>query len=191
MESTAILKKHNESKTKSDSKIRKKIGDAAVKEKQNERKAKSDVNIRMKIGDGAMKEIHGKRKRLSRNKQKVTNPQKFKNDRKRWDETYKLSNSEKSRLLKFLRSILYNAIFPCICCQRNLFESNVCEVDDYLIAQIETKKDGLFRSAVEMFNSEPLKVRIDGREASYICLACKKHLTSGKVFCFILCCSYS
>ena len=68
------------------------------------------------------------------------------------------------------------AIFSCMCCERNLFESNVAKVDSKLITQIETKKKGLLKKAVELYNSEPLKTNIDGSEASYICLTCRGHL---------------
>ena len=76
---------------------------------------------------------------------------------------------------------MYNAIFPCICCQRLLFECNVRKVDTALIADVETKKKGLWKTAIDLKDVEKLKVRIDGSAETYICLACKGHLKAGKI----------
>ena len=76
---------------------------------------------------------------------------------------------------------MFNAIFTCLCCQRNLFECNVNIFTTKLLAEINTKKPGLYARAIELFNSEPITVNINGTEASYICIACKKHLKAGKL----------
>jgi hypothetical protein len=44
---------------------------------------------------------------------------------------------------------MYNAIFTCSCCQRNLFDGNFSKLDDKLIMQIATKKPGLYERAIE------------------------------------------
>ena len=121
------------------------------------------------------------RKKLSRHKQLKENPQKVKNDQNRWQESSRLIDSEKKRLRKFKRSTMFNAIFTCLCCQRNLFECNVSQFTTQLLAEIETKKPGIYEKAIEMVNSTPITVNVNGSEESYICIACKKHLKAGKL----------
>ena len=72
---------------------------------------------------------------------------------------------------------MYNAIFTCSCCQRNLFDSNVNKFDDKLKSQIELKKPGLIKKAIEYY----VEININGKEAFYICHACKSHLKRGKL----------
>ena len=174
-----LKRKENEWKRKSDAKLRQERGEKEVKKQQTERKLKSNSKLRLERGAETLKESAMIQKRLSRFRQKELNPQKLKDDEHRWHQQRK--QTEEKRLNKFLRSTLYSAIFPCISCQRLLFESNVCKVESKLIVQIETKKKGLFKSAVEMFKSEPLRVNINGDMSSYICLTCKSHLIAGKL----------
>ena len=77
---------------------------------------------------------------------------------------------------------MYNAIFTCCCCQRNLFECNVSKLTPNFISAIETKKPGIFESAIELdFENEPITVNINGEKLPYICHACKNHLKKGKL----------
>ena len=76
---------------------------------------------------------------------------------------------------------MYNAIFTCMCCHRNLFECNVSKFTTKLLAEIETKKPGIYQRSIETVNSLPITVDINGTKESYICIACKKHLRGGKL----------
>ena len=131
--------------------------------------------------DKQIKSTEKNRKRLSRFRQKEANPEKLKEDQNRWKTQERQNQTEQRRLKRFLRSTMYNAIFPCICCQRLLFECNVRKVDTALIADVETKKKGLWKTAIDLKDIEKLKVRIDGTAETYICLACKGHLKAGKI----------
>jgi hypothetical protein len=121
------------------------------------------------------------RKKLSRKKQLNENPQKVKDDQNRWQEKSRLIDSEKKRLSKFRRSTMFNAIFTCMCCQRNLFECNVSKFTTQLLAEIETKKPGIYERSIETIDSLPITVKVNETEESYICIACKKHLKAGKL----------
>ena len=76
---------------------------------------------------------------MSRRKQQEEDPQKLKDDQNRWKGMGRLVDSEKKRLRKFKRNTMYNAIFTCMCCHRNLFECNVSKFTTQLLAEIETK----------------------------------------------------
>ena len=89
----------------------------------------------------------------------------------------RIVDSQNTRLKKFRERTMYNAIFTCTCCQRNLFDCNVSGFDDKLITQIETKKPGLFERAIEY----RIEINVNGKLSSYICHACKKHLKAGKL----------
>ena len=174
--------KANQNKRKIKSQALKKANDEKnMKKQQAEWRSRHLNKVKEEKGQLVVKDMQTGRKRLSRCKQREENPKKVKEDQLRWAEQFNLNQTEEKRIKKFLRSTLYNAIFTCICCQRNLFESNVHKVDSKLIADIETKKKGLFKLAIEFFDKEPLRVNINGEEASYICLACKGHLHRGKI----------
>ena len=110
---------------------------------------------------------------------------KLKEDQIKWQQKHRLIDSEKKRLKKFRRKTMFNAIFTCICCHRDLFECNVIKFSDNLLIQIESKKPGLYMRSIEMIeNTEeesPIMVTINGVTSSYICHACKNHLKSGKL----------
>ena len=72
---------------------------------------------------------------------------------------------------------MFNAIFTCSCCQRNLFDCNVNKIDDKFIMAIRAKKPGLYERAIE----SEIEINVNGKKASYICHACKKHLKTGKL----------
>ena len=122
-----------------------------------------------------------KRKKLSRQKQIKENPQKVKYVEKIKQQKCRLVDSEKKRLRKFRQQTMFNAVFICICCQRKLFECNVTKFTDKLLTEIESKKRGLYQRAVELFDSSPIIVNINGIESPFICLACKRHLKAGKL----------
>ena len=90
-----------------------------------------------------------KRKKLSRKIQKKTTPIKLKNDQNRWQQKHRLVDSRKKRLNNFKRNTMFNAIFTCLCCHRNLFECNVTKFTSELQTEIETKKPGLYTRSVE------------------------------------------
>ena len=122
------------------------------------------------------------RKKLSRKKQRHENPEKLKEDQNKWQTKCRLVVTEKGRLHKFLKRTMYNAVFTCCCCQRNLFECNVSKLTQHFISQIETKKPGIYASAIELdAENNPIMVQINGEESSYLCHACKNHLKKGKL----------
>ena len=81
-----------------------------------------------------------RRKKLSRAMQKLEAPEKLKEDQRIWQQKHRLVDTEKKRLKKFRRKTMFNAIFTCLCCHRNLFESNVIEFTEELYNKIESKK---------------------------------------------------
>ena len=83
-----------------------------------------------------------KKRRLSRKKQRENNPEKVKENQSKWQKSSRLIDSEKKRLKRFKERTMMNAIFTCSCCQRNLFDCNVCKLDAKLITAIETKRRG-------------------------------------------------
>ena len=80
------------------------------------------------------------RKKLSLTKQRRENPEVLRENLKKWQTKCRLVEHEKDRLRKFLKRTMYNAIFTCCCCQRNLFECNVSKLAQNFISLIETKK---------------------------------------------------
>ena len=169
------MKGTNDRKTKSWNRLRVEKGPIKIREEQKafecqsrKRKIKTDP-VRLHMG-----EI--KRKKLSRAKQKQEAPLKLKEDQNRWQQKHRLVDSQKKRLYRFKRNTMFNAIFTCMCCQRNLFECNVTKLTSSLLAEIERKKPGLYVRAIEEFNSSPIMVNINGSMESYICLACRKHI---------------
>ena len=111
------------------------------------------------------------RKKLSRKKQQKENPQKVKEDQNSWQEKSRIIDSENKRLRKFRRSTMCNAIFTCMCCQRNLVERNVSKFTTQLLAEIETKKPVIYERSIETINSLPITVKVNETEESYICIA--------------------
>ena len=93
------------------------------------------------------------RKKLSRKKQQEENPRKVKEDQNKWQQKCRLVDSEKKRLYKFKKKTMFNAIFTGLCCHRNLFECNVSNFTNKLLAEIETKKPGLYARAIETIDS--------------------------------------
>ena len=184
----------NKRKIKSQANLKEVKGSQEMKETQNKHKVKNRAkslvekgpqNIR--IDQNNWKRLNRKRrqesepetlhlnekvrKRLSRKKQLNENSQKDRDDQNRWQLKSRLIDSEKKRLTKFRRSTMFNAIFTCMCCHRNLFECNVSKFTIELLTQIESKKPGLYGRSIDLIDSSPVKVNINGVEESYLCLA--------------------
>ena len=176
----AIKKDQVERKVKSRDKSRVEKGPENIRKDQREWKLNSRKR-KIEEDAGSVHINEQKRKNLSRNKQRMEDPEKLKENQNMWQQKYRLVDSEKKRLRKFKRNTMFNAMFTCICCQRNLFECNVNIFTTKLRAEIEAKKPGLFSRAIELFDSKPIVVNINGTATSYICLACKKHLRKGKL----------
>ena len=123
-------------------------GKDAIKWEQNELKAKSRIKSRVEKGPSKVRkeqnawELQSRKrkmesdlenvqtnelrwKKLSRTKQKLEAPEKFRKDQWKWNQKRRLIDTEKKRLEKFIRKTMYNAIFTCMCCHRNRFECNV------------------------------------------------------------------
>ena len=162
----------NKWKGKSRANLREEKGPEVIKSDQNKCKGKSRANIREEKGPELVQENQNKWKRLSRQKQRDQNPKKVKEDQNKWQYKARLIDSDKKRLLKFIKRTMHNAIFICICCQRRLLECNVSKWTTKLESVIETKKPGLFVRAIEN-PTKPILVNVNGEESSYICHACK------------------
>ena len=166
---------YNEHVRKSRDKLRVEKGPKIIKIEQNKQKLKSR---KRKIEDDpeSLQNNEKERKRLSTVKLRKLNPDKVKEDQRHRQNKCRLVDSEKKRLKKFRQQTMYNAIFTCTCCQRNLFDCNVSQYDNKLRIDIEDKKPGLVMRAIE-----EIQINVNGKIASYICFACKKHLKSGKL----------
>ena len=68
-----------------------------------------------------------------------------------------------------------------MCCLRKLFECNVSKFTTELQTQIETKKPGISRRAIQLIDELPITVKVNDTEESYICIACKKPKKAGKL----------
>ena len=171
-----IRKEVNERKIKSRDKILVERGPVQIRKEVNEWKLKSRKR-RMDENPEILLSAEKEKKGLSRKKQRKVNPEKVKEDQRKWQNKTRLVNSEKQRLKKFRERTMFNAIFTCSCCQRNLFQCNVSKFDAKLITAIETKKRGLYKRAIE----NDIEINVNGKLSSYICHACRKHLKSGKL----------
>ena len=114
-----IRKEENENRAKSRNKQLVEKGPAHIRKENNAWKLKS----RMHKMDEEPETVHKdekKRKLLSRQRLKEENPDKVKVDQRKWNNKRNHVNSEKKRLKKFRERTMFNAIFTCSCCQRNL-----------------------------------------------------------------------
>merc|ERR1711954_418601 len=114
---------------------------------------------------------------LSLKKQWQINPEKVKEGQSRRQAKSRQVKSAHERLNKFRKHTMFNAIFVCTCCPRNLFNCNVTTFDSRLREKMDDKNPGLFGKAIE----EVINITINGKTASYICHACKNHLRRGKL----------
>ena len=175
-----VNKVSNKLKEKSRNKLRVEKGPRKMREEQNT----WDLLSRKRKMESDPENVHRnevRRKKLSIAKQKSEAPEKLREDQKKWQQKHRLVDTEKKRLKKFRRKTMFNAIFTCLCCQRNLFECNVIEFNEELYSKIENKKPGLYKKSIELKEGKPIKVEVNGVESSYVCHACRKHLLSGKL----------
>ena len=149
-------------------------GPKRIKRVQNERKERSR-QINIEKDKAKVRDEERIWKRLSLRKQR-------KEDQNKRQEKCRQINTEQKRLKAFRESTMFNAMFTCCCCQRNLFKGNVTKFNQKLHSDVETKKPGLYERAIELDSQgQPMKVNIDCESSSYICHACKSHLKSGKL----------
>ena len=172
-----IRKGQNNKKLRSRSKLIVEKGPMQIRKEQNEFKAKSREKLIIEKGIEQIRLENRNWKLKSRKRKLQKDPSRLLKDERKRLKKSRIIDSEKKRLKKFREKTLYNAIFTCSCCQRNLFDCNVSRIDDKLIAAIETKKPGLIKKAIEYM----FEININGNIASYICHACKNHLKSGKL----------
>ena len=137
--SQEIMKCQAERKAKSDMKHRVEQGPLKVKKDQNERKAKSRMN-QIATNPEILKINETNRKKLSLQKQRRENPEQLRANLLKWQAKCRRVESERERIHRFLKRTMYNAIFTCCWCQRNLFECNVSKLTPNFIALIETNK---------------------------------------------------
>ena len=127
----------NKQKVKSRRKLLVEKGPVQIKIQENQWKKESRKR-NLEVDPEEKKNKETKKKSLSRKRQRLNDPQKLKEDEQRRQMKSRLIDSEKKRLRRFQERTMFNAIFTCICCQRNLFECNVIKFRDKLLAQIET-----------------------------------------------------
>ena len=161
-------RKENEVKVKADQNNRK----AANREKQrkeNEVKVKADQN---------------KSKAKSIAMQRQDNEMKVKADQNNRQRNHRRTESDEESVYKFWRRIIFGPIFPCICCERLLFENNVDTIKG-LEEKVEAKAPGLFKKCIPALKKRLLvKIIIKDQETTekhYICHACKKYLLNKKM----------
>ena len=116
-----------------------------------------------KIGLQNIQDNQKDRKQMSRKIQRNQNPDKVNEDQRKWQTKCRLVDTDKKRLYNFRKNTMLNAIFTCLCCQRNLFECNVIKFTTELLAQIETKKPGIYARSIELF---PITVDENNTEES-------------------------
>ena len=156
-----IKTEQNKQKVRNRDKLIVEKGPAHIRKQENNRTLASR---KRKVEDDPehLKSDEIKRKRLSRNKQRVLNPEKVKEDQRKWQKRSRLVDSQKKRLQKFREHTMLNAIFTCSCCQRNLFDCNVCKLDFKLITKIEGKKTGIFEKSIE----SQIEINVNGKISS-------------------------
>ena len=174
----AVIKKgQNDRKTKSRNKLIVEKGPVLIKKEQTEWKSKSREKLLEKKGCIQIKKENNAWKLQSRKRKFRNDPHQLLEDERKRKEKSRIVDSERKRLKKFIERTMYNAIFTCSCCQRNLFDSNVIKFDDKLKSQIELKQPGLVKKSIEYY----VEININGKGAFYICHACKSHLKRGKL----------
>ena len=163
-------------KLRSRNKLRVELGPKHLRMQQNHWK---EASRKRKLADDeeSTRNKENFRKKLSRNTQRERDPENVKENQRKWQQKSRLIDSLKKRLKKFKERTMLNAIFTCSCCHRNLFDCNVCKLDNKLKTEIESKKPGLYNRAI----TSELHIKINETNSSYICFACKKHLKGGKL----------
>ena len=84
---------------------------------------------------------------------------------------------ETERRCNFNFATMLGPIFPCSCCERELYEKGVTKITDYFKENIETKKKGLFSFCIT--EEIHIEININGsfnKSGSYICGTCKAAL---------------
>ena len=167
----------NKKKAKSRTKLIVEKGPIQVRKGEKESTMKNREKSIIECGLENVRKEEKKRTLKSRKRRMIHEPQIVLDAEKKRKRLSRLVNSSKERLKKFRKQTMFNAIFSCSCCQRNLFDCNVSNMDSKLIADVETKRAGLFKRAVEY----QIEIEINGKRSAYICHACKKHLKAGKL----------
>ena len=101
----------------------------------------------------------------------------MKDDQNRWQGKHRRVMNAIDRLCEFKNATMYNAIFICICCHQRMFQSNVRLYTKQLKDEINEKK----AKHTEACIGDPIPIRIDEKENSYICLTCVTHMKRKKV----------
>ena len=101
----------------------------------------------------------------------------MKDDQNRWQGKHRRVMNAIDRLCEFKKATMYNAIFICICCHQRMFQSNVRLYTKQLKFEINEKK----AKHTEACIGDPIPIRIDEKENSYICLTCVAHMKRKKV----------
>ena len=112
-------------------------GIAEVRTKENKRKLESRKR-KMKHDPTSVHNAEKKRKRLSR-----------------------LVDSAKKRIRKFLKQTMFNAVFTCSCCQRNLFDCNVSIIDSKLITDIDSKNPDYIQNLTVFLLTKDLYIGVN------------------------------
>ena len=115
-------------------------------------------------------------KNRSKAKAKLADPEKFKvQNRSRVKESRESKmRTPEGRIALFKESVKYGAIFPCVCCQRVMFQQSVVNYD--AVKEKIEKHEGLFEKAIQNMDLVPV---ILGKH--YLCLTCRKYLVKGSM----------
>ena len=84
------------------------------------------------------------------------------------------NKTPEGRIKLFKESVMYGAIFPCVCCQRLMFKQSV--IDYNAVKDKIEEHEGLFEKAIQNMDLVPV---IQGKH--YLCLTCRKYLVKGSM----------
>ena len=118
-----------------------------------------------------------RKKNLCRGKRKMENHTLLKDDQNKWQRKHRKVENASDRLREFLEATKYNAVFICSCCHQRMFHSSVRLYTKELVQEINSLKPGLAEACIE----EPIIVRINAQENSYLCLICVRHMKNRKM----------
>ena len=84
------------------------------------------------------------------------------------------NKTPEGRIKLFKESVMYGAIFACVCCQRLMFKQSV--IDYNAVKDKIEKHEGLFEKAIQNMDLVPVTF---GKH--YLCLTCRKYLVKGSM----------
>ena len=132
-----VRTKENKKKAKSRGKLIVEKGPIQVRKEEKESKERRRAKLTMEHDLEHVRKQENKRKLESRKCKMKHDPTSVHNAEKKRKRLSRLVDSDKKRIKKFLKQTMFNAVFTCSCCQRNLFDCNVSIIDSKLITDID------------------------------------------------------